>query len=752
MTGLPEWSACRGTRGLVRPAARRGVRRRGVGGLAVRSIRALLSLARTRVPRRGTRHERPRSAARRLRRRPRRRHAEDGDVDGRRRQLHDLVRSRRQLSSDRRIDGLCDRRTHHRCSARRRATRRWTSSSRSPRAANDRRLPRQPGRAAAFRRSPSSPTPTAQAISGAPLDDAADAARLLPAGFSLQTAQADAVAIAGSSDATSLDRGLINDRAQAIALGQFDPATGQFAQGFGPQAGAGAGRGRRRRAARPVRRRAAGGGRGGGRRRARRVSSSAAAAPAARVPYQGTATYTFGGSALNTPPYQLNPDVPATQPQFAQNTFGTTFGGPLKIPGLYKDTNRRTNFQLNYTGNRSDNAFDQYATVPTAGHASRRFLRQRRSSWSTRQPASRSRAIRFRPAMMNPAVAIPARLHSASRTCRAISSTTTRRRSRTRRPTASACGSRRTCRRRVPAERARMRRRARRRIRRRAADSADAAARAAAARTSSCRDSCSTGATENEALNVFPGPGKHEHEHEPHRAAVAEHRAQPHDQQLQRQHRAFAERRRRNAFANVQNVGGLAGINYPTAASTDPQNWGVPRLSFTGFTGVFGAPATSRTDTRITTSYFWLHPYAKHQLRIGGDYRLDRSTGELNTNAPGAFTFTGLYSSGGIPVSDADRQQRGVRRLPARPSAAGGAAGRRRDRAARPVVRRVRRRQLAEELEAHVQPRPSLRAGGAVHGGERPAGQPRRRAGLHSRGARVRRAAPDRSRVRSRRA
>ena len=60
-----------------------------------------------------------------------------------------------------------------------------------------------------------------------------------------------------------------------------------------------------------------------------------------------------------------------------------------------------------------------------------------------------------------------------------------------------------------------------------------------------------------------------------------------------------------NAFANVQNVGGLAGINYPAAASTDPQNWGVPRLSFTGFTGVSGAPATSRSDTRLPARYFW---------------------------------------------------------------------------------------------------------------------------------------------------
>ncbi len=33
---------------------------------------------------------------------------------------------------------------------------------------------------------------------------------------------------------TSLDRGMLNDRLDAIGRGEFDPATGEFAQGFGP--------------------------------------------------------------------------------------------------------------------------------------------------------------------------------------------------------------------------------------------------------------------------------------------------------------------------------------------------------------------------------------------------------------------------------------------------------------------------------------------------------------------------------------
>ena len=102
-----------------------------------------------------------------------------------------------------------------------------------------------------------------------------------------------------------------------------------------------------------------------------------------------------------------------------------------------------------------------------------------------------------------------------------------------------------------------------------------------------------------------------------------------------------------NAFANNENVAGVAGIQYPSSAATDPANWGVPTLTFSGFTGVRGASTTERSDTRLTTGYTWLHPTAHHRLRAGGDFRFDRSENQINSNARGSFTFTGLYSSGG---------------------------------------------------------------------------------------------------------
>jgi hypothetical protein len=105
-----------------------------------------------------------------------------------------------------------------------------------------------------------------------------------------------------------------------------------------------------------------------------------------------------------------------------------------------------------------------------------------------------------------------------------------------------------------------------------------------------------------------------------------------------------------NAFANTDNVATLAGIQYPGAASTDPLNWGVPNLAFTGLTGVQSAAASQRTDNRLTIGYAWIHPSSAHRIRMGGDYRLDRSDAEINANARGTFLFTGFFTSGGASV------------------------------------------------------------------------------------------------------
>ncbi len=486
------------------------------------------------------------------------------------------------------------------------------------------------------------PDANGEATLGLATSDDADAARLLPSGFTLQDAQADAVAISGSSDAANLDRGLLNQRAQAIALGQFDPATGQFAQGFGPAPGADGGDGALNAAGGQFGGR---GGRGGGAGRGGFFLGGRGAR--GQNPYQGTATYTFGGSALNTAPYQVNPLVPTSQPQFAQNTFGTTFGGPLKIPGVYNDTNRRTNFQINYTGNRSNNVFDQYATVPTAAMRTGDFAGagvqlvnpQTGQAFANNQiPTSQINPASLALLGYIPQPNLPgdqlnyhtsALSHSASdnvslRFTQNLSANPLQNgRGGGRGGFGGGFGR---------------------------GGFGGRAAQGQRGTTVVLQGQLQYRRNDTESLNVFPGLGSRTVNQSvtvPVSVNIVHNRF-INNFSINLTHSTVDTS---NGFAGVSNVGSIVGINYPAGASLDPQYWGVPRLSFTGLTGVNGAPATSRADTRVTASYTWSHPMPKHQLRAGADVRFDRDTSQLNVNAPGAFTFTGLYSTGGHPIS-----------------------------------------------------------------------------------------------------
>jgi len=485
-----------------------------------------------------------------------------------------------------------------------------------------------------------------------PAQEAEDIARLLPAGFSAESAQADAIAITGGSDAASLDRGLMNDRFQAINQGQFDPATGQFAQGFGPGDGFGpggfggrgdqGGEGRGGRGG-PGGRGGRDGGPGG---RAGFVLGGRGARGQSR--YQGSANYTFGGSALDSPPYQLRPDVAVTQPEFVHNNFGATLGGPVRIPGVYANTNRRTNFQLNYTGAASNNLFDQYATVPTDA--------MRRGDFSTVPvqlvdprtgqpfPGNQIPANRIDPSASALLNFIPAanltgatRNYHVSTTSHQASEAISLRLTQNLSPNVTAGG---------------------RGGRGGGFGRGGGGGGRAAGRGTNIvlTGQLQYRRTTNQSLNVFPNLGGDTTNTSitvPISLNVARGRSiQNFTTNLTRSTVETA-----NAFSNVENVASLAGIQFPGAANADPLNWGVPNLTFSSLTGVRGAAASLRTDTRFTGGYSWIHPTDKHRLRLGGDLRLDRSQSEVNSNARGSFTFTGLYSSAGASlrgVSGAD--------------------------------------------------------------------------------------------------
>ena len=234
--------------------------------------------------------------------------------------------------------------------------------------------------------------------------------------------------------------------------------------------------------------------------------------------------------------------------------------------------------------------------------------------------------------------------------------------------------------------------------------------------------------TENRGAQRLPEPRRHDDQHQRQRADFTERLARPLDSELHREpdarDRAVDQRVRRHR----QRRRGDAGIKFPGAAATDPLNWGVPNLSFSGFTGLRSAAASLRTDDRLTTSYFWLHPIgqasAPDRRRLSGSTpRAPRAT---RTRAA-AYIFTGLYSSGGSQTCGSQRRR--LRRFPARRAAAGEHCRSAPSDASSPaLLRRLRRRQLAEEREADLQPRASLRAGAALRRSQRPDGQSRRHA------------------------
>src|SRR5688500_14949214 len=137
----------------------------------------------------------------------------------------------------------------------------------------------------------------------APEREAADAATrlLLPPGFSTE-APTESLAVTGNM--TNIDRGMIGERMDAIMRGEFDPASGQFGEGFGPGRG-GFGPGRQ----------GGPGGRGEGQGRGGPGGPGArefvlGGRGGRRKTYNVQANYGCNGPALDREPYLLRLDSP----------------------------------------------------------------------------------------------------------------------------------------------------------------------------------------------------------------------------------------------------------------------------------------------------------------------------------------------------------------------------------------------------------------------------------------------------------
>lgn len=450
---------------------------------------------------------------------------------------------------------------------------------------------------------------------------------LLPPGFSREVST-EALAING--EMASIDRGMMGDRLGAITRGEFDPATGTFAptpEGQAGQAGPG-GRGGQA------------GGRGGPPGRGGGPGDFAIGGRGGRGQslFQATANYSFSGSALDSAPYQLRTDTPAVTNPYSRQNFGMTLGGPVIIPGVYNGT-RRTTFTLTYGGNRGSNLFDQYATVPTEAQRSGDFssLGGVLINPATGQPFTGNQIPQ---AMMNPAslallrfIPLP-NLEGVSRNFHYVTTRESSGDNVTLRLThnfTQAAGGRGGGGGRAGGGGGR---------------GGGPAGRGNQALSVNMTAQVQYRRNESEQANVLPALGgstKGSTLAIPVTLNISKNRAQ-HAININFSRSSSSTN---NHFAYVEDVAGNAGI---TGVSTNPLTWGVPSLAFSTFSSVRDTTPSTRHDTRWSLAYSWTKPMRLHTLRLGGDVRQDLTKSQSDANAQGAFTFTGLYSSGSAQV------------------------------------------------------------------------------------------------------
>jgi hypothetical protein len=476
-----------------------------------------------------------------------------------------------------------------------------------------------------------------------PPDQSAELARLLPPGFTLQGASADAISVTARGDAISVDRGILNDRMSAIGRGEFDPATGQFAAGFSPLTpeegfGQGGGRGGLN---------GGGGGRGGGQGGPGGFALGGRGGRGQSL-YQGSANYSFGGSALDSTNFQPRNGVvtPISAQPYARNNYGGTLGGPIVIPGIYKDTNRRSSFQLNYSGNHSTSLQDQYLTVPSTAMRNGDFSKStiQLLNPATGQPFTNNQipldqqsqtALALMGYIPEPNIpgAITQNFHTAATTLSSSNSVSVRI-NQNLTPT-------------LPQRGAGPGGRGGGGGGRGGGAPGGGPGRGGRGLTINLSGQLQYRGNESEQFNVIPQLSSKTRGTTvtvPINLTVAKGRT----------NNTFAvniasnSSTTSNLYSNTVDVAGLAGISYPSAQN--PLNWGVPNLTFSNF-NVRLNPANTRNDLRTNVSYTLSRPWRNHQLRFGTEFRRDSSSSQSNGNARGTFTFTGLYTSNGGLIS-----------------------------------------------------------------------------------------------------
>jgi hypothetical protein len=349
---------------------------------------------------------------------------------------------------------------------------------------------------------------------------------------------------------------------------------------------------------------------------------------------RGNVFQSFDTSSLDTAPYALNGQ--ATKPDYLQQRFGATLGGPLVIGKLINSP--RTFFFLNYTGNHSHNPFDAYSTVPS--------LAERGGDLSalgpvldpaTGQPFANNQipAARIDPAARALLNLIPAPNQSGDRQNFHSVTTTTSQLDDINVRVVRTFGA-------VP-QRGQGGGRGGQGGGRGGGGRGGPGGRAG---VSNLNVSIHYRHAENTASNPFPtlgGTSRTSAWDIPVNYSFTK-AGMTHSLRFgfNRQH---AETQ--NLFGGVFDLAGAAGL---LGVSPDPFDWGAPNLSFSALTSVRDTNPSLRNDRTLSAGDTIVKTRGRHTVRFGGDYRDIRADSQTDANARGSFVFTGLYS--GVDFGD----------------------------------------------------------------------------------------------------
>ncbi len=349
----------------------------------------------------------------------------------------------------------------------------------------------------------------------------------------------------------------------------------------------------------------------------------------------GNLFYSTDNAALDAKAYSLT-GAPSAKPDYMQQRFGASVGGPLNIPHIYNG-GTKTFYFINYTGNRSDNPVDIFSTVPTLAERSGNFAgavtRGRNGGQSvtvinpaTGQPFANDQIpmTMFNPAAaaLLPYIPLP-NLPGNSQNFHFISSTgqsTDNLNIRLMHNFGAAAGP--------------------------FGGGGGGRRGGGNGKRNNINISFNWQRSNTQSANAFPsisgrtsGSG--------YNVPIGWTFGKGRFTNNLRFNWNRSQSQTNNAYTNLLNIAGQAGIN---GVSTDPFDYGLPSLSFSNFSSLRDITPSSRDNQTFSWSDSVNWRVGKHTWRFGGDFRRIYLDTHTDKNPNGNFVFTGLYS--GLDFAD----------------------------------------------------------------------------------------------------